>query len=176
MNKLDKYIDRIYLREDFKMFSKVKHLNMIKTKLQSAVKSKDVGKAKSILSMMPRLSPEKLYKIGDKAHPKFAETYKKAEGAVSKNLPSVNPNQKKAMILAVTALATPSKDDKSVDKIVGFMKQKMMGKSDNIIMGCLSLTVAGSFIAAAFATLALWPLLFGIFIAAIGLVLFFSGV
>lgn len=67
-----------YISEDFSLFAKSANIQKIKDRFKKAIDSKDSQALINLASIVPKIYPEKLYKIGVKAHPNFEKAYKYA--------------------------------------------------------------------------------------------------
>lgn len=179
MKTLDKYIDDLQffeelsqLSENSEMFSSKEMMKKIVDKMAGAAKNDDIKKLQKIAKLIPRVTEDKLYNLGKKAHPKFEATYKYAEKDISNILMIKDIKQKKIMSCIVAAMACVSNDPKTKSrKLVEAIKTRRDAKQKKFgaAVGFLGLLVAGAFLSGAFSTLALFPLLLALVITGISL-------
>ncbi len=171
------YLNNVYLYEDLKLINedfaslfRSKAFDLIKTKFASAVKRKDGQSLKAIASKIPSIPVKSLRQIGKKAHPKFEKTYLFTLAKMKNQKKITNQKMKELIAISIASIATVATDpNKKADELLKKLHKLIASndiKEEAAFFG-FSMILAGSLVAGAYATLALWPLLLALFIVAL---------
>lgn len=186
MSAVANYLEEIYLYEEIKLIDEgfaswAQQLTQKKIidKLKLAAQKKDTKMIEKIMSIFPKVSAEKLLKIGKKAHKDFKEAYLLARKEIAKRFPKISGEKKDYLSLALASFIVTSKDMKKGAIEITEKLKKSQGKKavsqEGLFMGMITFLLSGAFIAAALSTLSLFPLLIGIVLASFSMLLLLEG-
>lgn len=185
MDKIQNYLDELYFLEEMEIVLEDisdlagPKLSKIKDQMVNAADTGDINKLQRIASIIPKVSEDKLYKLGEKAHPRFKETYKYAEKEVSKKLNVKDAKALKVTSSVVAAMACVANNPKEKStKIIEAIKTKRDAKKQQfgaLGLGLLGVILAGAFLASAFASLSLFPLLLSLVIVGVAIMIMMGG-
>ena len=182
LNELYFYEEIYYIDESFASWAKQIASKKIIDKLTLAAQHKDIKMVEKIMSAVPKVSTEKLLKIGKKAHKDFKQAYIATKKEVSKKFINLSGQKLEYLALALTPFIVTSKDIKNAAKEkVAQLKQKAKEPqfkkfgAEGFVGMLFLLLIGGAFAAASFATLTMFPLLVGIVIAGFAMLLMLEG-